>query len=213
MSGDLQGLERDARQLERLVAAQGHVGRVRTELEAGRREAVEILQQDALLLRHVDRSAGRFGQICHATEVVPVAVCDENRDATSGETDELVENPCGVGPWVDDDRLRRRVVGPDHVAIRPDRTELISVHCKAHEAFESNDGLSRALKIRAVQSWNLREIETPGGTRSPVVLRSDESARAVLIVLEPGQALGEHQMKERALVSVVDGSIRVESGG
>jgi quercetin dioxygenase-like cupin family protein len=64
-----------------------------------------------------------------------------------------------------------------------------------------------------VQSWNLREIETPGGTRSPVVLRSDESARAVLIVLHPGQALGDHQMKERALVSVVDGSVRVESGG
>jgi quercetin dioxygenase-like cupin family protein len=64
-----------------------------------------------------------------------------------------------------------------------------------------------------VQNWNLREIKTPGGTRSPVVLRSDESARAVLIVLEPGQALGDHQMKERALVSVVDGSVRVEAGG
>jgi quercetin dioxygenase-like cupin family protein len=64
-----------------------------------------------------------------------------------------------------------------------------------------------------VQSWNLREIDTPGGTRSPVVLRSDESARAVLIVLEAGQSLGDHQMKERALVSVIDGSVRVESGG
>jgi quercetin dioxygenase-like cupin family protein len=64
-----------------------------------------------------------------------------------------------------------------------------------------------------VQSWNLREIDTPGGTRSPVVLRSDASARAVLIVLEPGQALGDHQMKERALVSVVDGSVRVEAAG
>ena len=64
-----------------------------------------------------------------------------------------------------------------------------------------------------MQSWNLREIETPGGTRSPVVLRSDESARAVLIALEPGQALGDHQMKELALVSVIDGSVRVESGG
>jgi quercetin dioxygenase-like cupin family protein len=64
-----------------------------------------------------------------------------------------------------------------------------------------------------VQNWNLREIETPGGTRSPVVLRSDESARAVLIVLEPGQQLGDHQVKERALVSVIDGAVRVESGG
>jgi quercetin dioxygenase-like cupin family protein len=64
-----------------------------------------------------------------------------------------------------------------------------------------------------VQSWNLHEIETPGGSRSPVVLRSDPGARAVLIALEPGQRLGEHQVKEGALVSVVDGSVRVESGG
>jgi quercetin dioxygenase-like cupin family protein len=116
-------------------------------------------------------------------------------------------------PGIDDDGFRCGVSGSDHVAIRADRAELKPVDCKAHEEFESNGGLSPALKITAVQSWNLREIETPGGTRSPVVLRSDESARAVLIVLHPGQALGDHQMKERALVSVVDGSVRVESGG
>jgi quercetin dioxygenase-like cupin family protein len=64
-----------------------------------------------------------------------------------------------------------------------------------------------------VQSWNLLEIETPGGSRSPVVLRSDPGARAVLISLQPGQALGEHPVKEGALVSVLDGKVRVESGG
>jgi quercetin dioxygenase-like cupin family protein len=64
-----------------------------------------------------------------------------------------------------------------------------------------------------VQNWNLREIETPGGSRSPVVLRSDPGARAVLIVLHPGQALGDHQVKEGALIAVIDGSVRVESGG
>jgi quercetin dioxygenase-like cupin family protein len=64
-----------------------------------------------------------------------------------------------------------------------------------------------------VQSWNLREIETPGGSRSPVVLRSDESARAVLVALEPGQRLGDHQVKERALVAVIEGAVRVEAGG
>jgi quercetin dioxygenase-like cupin family protein len=63
-----------------------------------------------------------------------------------------------------------------------------------------------------VQSWNLREIETPGGSRSPVVLRSDDSARAVLISLDPGQSLGDHQVKERALVAVLDGTVRVEAG-
>jgi quercetin dioxygenase-like cupin family protein len=68
-------------------------------------------------------------------------------------------------------------------------------------------------RIGAVQSWNLREIETPAGIRSPVVLRSDEAARAVLVSLEPGQSLGDHQVKERALVSVVEGVVRVEAGG
>jgi quercetin dioxygenase-like cupin family protein len=64
-----------------------------------------------------------------------------------------------------------------------------------------------------MQSWNLREIDMPGGSRSPAVLRSDEAARAVLVALEPGQALGEHQVKEGALVTVIDGTVRVETGG
>ena len=64
-----------------------------------------------------------------------------------------------------------------------------------------------------MQSWNLREIETPGGSRSPIVLRSDDSARAVLIALEPGQELSEHQVKETALLLVVAGEVRVEASG
>ncbi|HXY85388.1 MAG TPA: hypothetical protein VEH52_07875 [Gaiellaceae bacterium] len=64
-----------------------------------------------------------------------------------------------------------------------------------------------------MQHWNLLDIDAPGGTRSPAVLRSDEAARAVLIALEPGQSLGDHQVKERALLAVVDGSVRVEAGG
>jgi quercetin dioxygenase-like cupin family protein len=63
-----------------------------------------------------------------------------------------------------------------------------------------------------VRTWNLNEIETPGGSRSPVVLDSDESARAVLIGLEPGQELGDHEVKEHAFVLVVDGGVRVEAG-
>jgi len=65
-----------------------------------------------------------------------------------------------------------------------------------------------------VRSWNLSQIDTPGGSISPVVLHSDdEAARAVLIVLEPGQELGDHQVKEHAFLVVVDGSVRVEAGG
>jgi quercetin dioxygenase-like cupin family protein len=64
-----------------------------------------------------------------------------------------------------------------------------------------------------VRSWNLTEIEVTGGSRSPVVLDSDEAARAVLIVLEPGQALGDHQVKEHAFLLVVDGRAEIESRG
>lgn len=64
-----------------------------------------------------------------------------------------------------------------------------------------------------MRSWNLHDIEVEGGSRSPVVLDSEDAARAVLIVLEPGQALGEHQVKEHAYVFVVEGTARVESGG
>lgn len=64
-----------------------------------------------------------------------------------------------------------------------------------------------------MESWKLPDIETPGGSRSPVVLRSEDEARAVLIGLEPGQELREHEVKERAWLVVVDGSARIESGG
>jgi quercetin dioxygenase-like cupin family protein len=65
---------------------------------------------------------------------------------------------------------------------------------------------------RAMRSWNLLEIDTPEGSRSPVVLHSGE-ARAVLIGLAPGQALREHEVKEQAFVTVVEGRVRVEAGG
>ncbi len=64
-----------------------------------------------------------------------------------------------------------------------------------------------------MRSWRLPEIETPDGSRSPVVLHSSEQARAVLIGLNPGQELGAHQVKEHAFLVVVDGSVRIEAGG
>lgn len=64
-----------------------------------------------------------------------------------------------------------------------------------------------------MRSWKLREIETPDGSRSPVVLHSSDEGRAVLIGLAPGQQLGDHQVKEHAFIVVVDGTARIESGG
>ena len=63
-----------------------------------------------------------------------------------------------------------------------------------------------------MESWRLPEIETPDGSRSPVVLLSEEEARAVLVGLDPGQELGDHQVKEHAWIVVVDGSARIGAG-
>ena len=62
-----------------------------------------------------------------------------------------------------------------------------------------------------MESWRLPEIATPTGTRSPVVLKSEDEARAVLIGLDPGQELGDHQVKEHAWLLVVEGAVRVAS--
>jgi quercetin dioxygenase-like cupin family protein len=64
-----------------------------------------------------------------------------------------------------------------------------------------------------VQHWDLRTIDAPRGTRDPYVVHQDDGARAVLVALEPGQALGEHQVKENAWVVVVEGTVRVTAGG
>ncbi|HEY2374145.1 MAG TPA: hypothetical protein VGH82_16620 [Gaiellaceae bacterium] len=65
-----------------------------------------------------------------------------------------------------------------------------------------------------MQHWKLFEIPTPDGARSPVVLHSqDGESRVVLITLEPGQKLGDHEVKEAALLLVVSGQARVEAGG
>ena len=65
-----------------------------------------------------------------------------------------------------------------------------------------------------MQHWKLYDIDTPDGSRSPVVLHSqDGESRVVLISLEPEQELRDHEVKEAALLLVVSGEARVESGG
>ena len=64
-----------------------------------------------------------------------------------------------------------------------------------------------------MEHWNLKEIDAPNGTKDPVVLRQDGNGRAILIALNPGQALGDHQVKENAWVAVVDGQVQVQADG
>lgn len=69
-------------------------------------------------------------------------------------------------------------------------------------------------QARLVQHWNLNEIETPDGSRSPAVLHSqDGESRVVLIELARGQKLNDHQVTEAALLLVVSGRVQVEAAG
>ena len=65
----------------------------------------------------------------------------------------------------------------------------------------------------AVQRWDLLDLDAPEGTRDPIVLHSDDGARAVLVVLGPGQSLGDHQVKENAWVAVLDGVLEIDVEG
>jgi quercetin dioxygenase-like cupin family protein len=67
--------------------------------------------------------------------------------------------------------------------------------------------------LATVQHWNLMEVDAPDGTRDPVVVHSGNEARAVLIVLKPRQSLGDHQVKENAWITVLEGQARVSAGG
>lgn len=62
-----------------------------------------------------------------------------------------------------------------------------------------------------MQTWNLLEVEAPDGVRTPTVLHSGD-ARAIALRLEPGQSMGDHQVRERAWVTVIEGTVEVTCG-
>lgn len=64
-----------------------------------------------------------------------------------------------------------------------------------------------------MQTWNLNEIEAPGGTIDPQVLTTDDGARAIALRLEAGQAMNDHQVRERAWLVVVEGEAEIRCGG
>jgi quercetin dioxygenase-like cupin family protein len=64
-----------------------------------------------------------------------------------------------------------------------------------------------------MQSWDLTGINAPDGTRDPVVLATEDGARAVMLKLDAGQELREHEVKERAWVTVVEGEARIGCDG
>ena len=64
-----------------------------------------------------------------------------------------------------------------------------------------------------MQHWDVNELSAPDGSRSPAVLHSQEGeSRVVAIHLKAGQSLGDHQVKEAAVLVVVDGLVHVDAG-
>jgi quercetin dioxygenase-like cupin family protein len=60
--------------------------------------------------------------------------------------------------------------------------------------------------VPAVERWNLPSVEATG-KREPRVLFSSPECRAVVIDLQAGEEMGEHQVHERAVLQVVSGTI------
>lgn len=62
-----------------------------------------------------------------------------------------------------------------------------------------------------MRSWNLLEIEAPEGVRTPAVLHSADG-RAIMLRVAPGQQLGDHEVRERAWLTVVEGAAELRAG-
>ena len=60
--------------------------------------------------------------------------------------------------------------------------------------------------------WHLPSIEATG-KREPRVLFSAPACRAVVIDMQAGEEMGEHQVRERAVISVVSGRVALGADG
>jgi quercetin dioxygenase-like cupin family protein len=62
-----------------------------------------------------------------------------------------------------------------------------------------------------MKSWDLTSIDVE--PHKPEVITSTDEARAIVIQLPAGEQLQEHEVHERALVSIVAGEAKVTSAG
>ena len=60
--------------------------------------------------------------------------------------------------------------------------------------------------------WHLPSIEATG-KREPRVLFSTSACRAVVIDLQAGEEMGDHQVRERAVLQVVSGRVSLGADG
>jgi redox-sensitive bicupin YhaK (pirin superfamily) len=58
-----------------------------------------------------------------------------------------------------------------------------------------------------VRSWNLKGLQLR--PHLPEILASSDAARAVVLEIPAGESLQDHQVHERAWVSVIDGEVEI----
>ena len=62
-----------------------------------------------------------------------------------------------------------------------------------------------------MRSWNLRALDLK--PRLPEILSSTSEARAIVLDLQAGESLPDHEVHERAWVVIVEGQVELTSAG
>src|SRR4026208_1444339 len=106
MAWDTERLERDPGQLARPGPLEQDVRVVGPEPQLWRREVVDPFERDPLVGGHVDGRTCCFGQAGAPTEVVPVPVRDQDRNARCAEALELALELRRLATRVDHDGVR-----------------------------------------------------------------------------------------------------------
>jgi quercetin dioxygenase-like cupin family protein len=109
----------------------------------------------------------------------------------------------------------------------------VAIELTAEGSFAGDGGYTRQEHCRAasVKRWDLRSLapsskkqvaRAPGvdapriprtGSQMPRVLFTSPECRAVVIDLREGEELGDHRVRERAVVEVVAGRVSIECSG
>ena len=201
-------LEVDARDGDRIPACDDVRRVVRGDGEAtARRARPERLD---LARRSPHLCAAAIGKGGHAADVIDVGVRDENPARGRAHPGKVEAEVRRIVARVDHRSLRRAALGAHDVAVALERPHHEAVDDKRHGERLS---VSRRGNTSRMQRWDLLDLDAPDGARDPIVLHSDDGARAVLIVLSPGQSLGDHQVKENTWLTVLDGTVEITVDG
>src|SRR5206468_3925749 len=100
------------------------------------------------------RPPRRFpGEVGDGAEVVEMAMCDEDPRTGGAEPRELEAEVRRVSAGIDHGALRRAALAPDGVAVRLERTELVSVDGQRHRGESSGSWLAIRRVREEVCPW------------------------------------------------------------